>query len=92
MAIFENKGVVKDCSNSHPHGQIWVGDSFPIEVAREQSEVHDGGDVAQCFIDVEDDCRHRFAGGHGVVSVFSPLSIGGTLAGLSGAKNFQARA
>jgi UDPglucose--hexose-1-phosphate uridylyltransferase len=33
--IFENKGAVMGCSNSHPHGQIWATDTLPNEAAKE---------------------------------------------------------
>ena len=35
VQIFENKGELMGCSNSHPHGQIWAGDFIPNEVAKE---------------------------------------------------------
>lgn len=31
IQIFENKGSVMGCSNSHPHGQIWAMDKIPSE-------------------------------------------------------------
>lgn len=33
--LFENKGAVMGCSNPHPHGQVWAGDSIPEEVEAE---------------------------------------------------------
>ena len=35
VQIFENKGELMGCSNPHPHGQIWAGDSLPVEPAKE---------------------------------------------------------
>jgi UDPglucose--hexose-1-phosphate uridylyltransferase len=35
VQIFENKGESMGCSNPHPHGQIWTGDSLPDLPARE---------------------------------------------------------
>ncbi len=35
VQIFENKGAVMGCSNPHPHGQIWAGNTLPNEVAKE---------------------------------------------------------
>jgi len=35
VQIFENKGAVMGCSNSHPHGQIWAQKSIPVEPAKE---------------------------------------------------------
>ncbi|MFT5214795.1 MAG: UDPglucose--hexose-1-phosphate uridylyltransferase [Patiriisocius sp.] len=32
VQIFENKGAVMGCSNSHPHGQIWSQSTLPNEV------------------------------------------------------------
>jgi UDPglucose--hexose-1-phosphate uridylyltransferase len=33
--IFENRGAMMGCSNSHPHGQIWANESVPDGLARE---------------------------------------------------------
>jgi len=35
VQLFENKGTAMGCSNSHPHGQVWAGSSFPNEAAAE---------------------------------------------------------
>lgn len=35
VQIFENKGEMMGCSNSHPHGQIWASSSLPDEVSKE---------------------------------------------------------
>ena len=35
VQVFENKGAMMGCSNPHPHGQIWAGDSLPDEPAKE---------------------------------------------------------
>ena len=35
VQIFENKGEMMGCSNSHPHGQIWSSSSVPYLPARE---------------------------------------------------------
>ena len=35
VQIFENKGAIMGCSNPHPHGQIWAGNSLPDEPAKE---------------------------------------------------------
>jgi len=37
VQIFENRGTVMGCSNPHPHGQIWVNETIPDELAREMS-------------------------------------------------------
>lgn len=34
VQIFENKGEVMGCSNSHPHGQIWAQRSIPNEIKK----------------------------------------------------------
>lgn len=34
VQIFENKGAIMGCSNSHPHGQIWSQSSLPNEVEK----------------------------------------------------------
>ena len=35
VQIFENKGSMMGCSNSHPHGQIWADSEVPVIPARE---------------------------------------------------------
>jgi UDPglucose--hexose-1-phosphate uridylyltransferase len=35
VQVFENKGAIMGCSNRHPHGQIWAGNSLPDEPAKE---------------------------------------------------------
>ena len=40
VQVFENKGAVMGCSNTHPHGQIWAGSSLPNEPAKEDREQH----------------------------------------------------
>jgi UDPglucose--hexose-1-phosphate uridylyltransferase len=37
VQIFENKGELMGCSNPHPHGQIWAGETVPVEPAKETS-------------------------------------------------------
>ncbi|CAM1353398.1 UDP-glucose--hexose-1-phosphate uridylyltransferase [Tenacibaculum halocynthiae] len=38
IQIFENKGEVMGCSNSHPHGQIWGQATIPNEVVKKNRE------------------------------------------------------
>ena len=38
VQIFENKGAVMGCSNSHPHGQIWSQSTIPNEVLKKDHE------------------------------------------------------
>jgi UDPglucose--hexose-1-phosphate uridylyltransferase len=35
VQIFENRGAMMGCSNPHPHGQIWVNETLPNELAKE---------------------------------------------------------
>jgi UDPglucose--hexose-1-phosphate uridylyltransferase len=35
VQIFENRGAMMGCSNSHPHGQIWANEALPNELAKE---------------------------------------------------------
>jgi UDPglucose--hexose-1-phosphate uridylyltransferase len=35
VQIFENRGAMMGCSNSHPHGQIWANETVPNELAKE---------------------------------------------------------
>lgn len=34
VQIFENKGSIMGCSNSHPHGQIWAQEGLPTKPAK----------------------------------------------------------
>jgi len=38
VQIFENKGAVMGCSNSHPHGQIWSQSTLPNEVEKKDKQ------------------------------------------------------
>jgi UDPglucose--hexose-1-phosphate uridylyltransferase len=38
VQIFENKGSVMGCSNSHPHGQIWSQSTLPNEVEKKDKQ------------------------------------------------------
>ncbi len=35
VQLFENKGAIMGCSNPHPHGQVWAGNTLPNEAAKE---------------------------------------------------------
>lgn len=37
VQIFENRGAIMGCSNPHPHGQIWAGETLPNEWRKEQT-------------------------------------------------------
>ena len=37
VQIFENRGEMMGCSNSHPHGQIWANQTIPNEPHKEQN-------------------------------------------------------
>ncbi len=38
VQIFENRGQMMGCSNSHPHAQVWATSSVPAEPAKERAE------------------------------------------------------
>src|SRR3990172_228814 len=38
VQVFENKGEMMGCSNTHPHGQIWAGNFIPNEVEGEDRQ------------------------------------------------------
>jgi UDPglucose--hexose-1-phosphate uridylyltransferase len=40
VQIFENRGAMMGCSNPHPHGQIWVNETVPDELAKEVASQH----------------------------------------------------
>jgi UDPglucose--hexose-1-phosphate uridylyltransferase len=41
VQIFENRGAMMGCSNSHPHGQIWATQSIPNEPRLEQESLQE---------------------------------------------------
>jgi len=41
VQVFENKGNIMGCSNSHPHGQIWASTSLPNEPYKEDKHQHE---------------------------------------------------
>ncbi|MFZ0307307.1 MAG: UDP-glucose--hexose-1-phosphate uridylyltransferase [Candidatus Sulfotelmatobacter sp.] len=41
VQIFENRGAMMGCSNSHPHGQIWATQTLPNEPRKEQASLED---------------------------------------------------
>lgn len=38
VQIFENKGAIMGCSNSHPHGQIWSQSTLPNEIIKKDNK------------------------------------------------------
>ena len=38
VQVFENRGAMMGCSNSHPHGQIWAVDTLPNEAVKEAAQ------------------------------------------------------
>ncbi|PIQ73613.1 galactose-1-phosphate uridylyltransferase [Candidatus Roizmanbacteria bacterium CG11_big_fil_rev_8_21_14_0_20_36_8] len=41
VQIFENKGDIMGCSNSHPHSQIWASSTIPTEIQKESMNQKD---------------------------------------------------
>jgi UDPglucose--hexose-1-phosphate uridylyltransferase len=35
VQVFENRGAMMGASNPHPHGQIWIDETVPLEPAKE---------------------------------------------------------
>jgi UDPglucose--hexose-1-phosphate uridylyltransferase len=38
VQLFENKGAMMGCSNSHPHGQVWASNTLPNEAVMEDRQ------------------------------------------------------
>ena len=38
IQVFENRGAAMGASNPHPHGQIWSGDTMPVEAELEAAQ------------------------------------------------------
>jgi len=64
VQLFENKGAIMGCSNPHPHGQVWAGDTLPNEAAKEDHhqrlyfETH-GRPLLVTYADLEIERRER---------------------------------
>ncbi len=64
VQLFENKGAIMGCSNPHPHGQVWAGNTLPNEAAKEDHhqrlyfETH-GRPLLVAYADLEIERRER---------------------------------
>lgn len=65
MQVFENKGAAMGCSNPHPHGQIWITDGLPHELAVELDKLityrreHEGVSLLEDYAKVESEKAER---------------------------------
>lgn len=65
MQIFENKGAAMGCSNPHPHGQIWITDGLPHELAVELDKLktyrreHKGTSLLKDYAQLESEKAER---------------------------------
>ena len=64
VQIFENRGAMMGASNPHPHGQIWAGESVPVEPAKElaaQAEYFEakGASLLGDYLSLETERRER---------------------------------
>jgi UDPglucose--hexose-1-phosphate uridylyltransferase len=64
VQIFENRGAMMGCSNSHPHGQIWATQSIPNEPRREQKSLEEyrrlqGGCMLCDYVALEETSAER---------------------------------
>lgn len=41
VQIFENRGALMGCSNSHPHCQIWASSYLPTEAKKKDKSLSD---------------------------------------------------
>jgi len=64
VQIFENRGQMMGCSNSHPHGQIWATEELPLEPFKELRAQRDyrktnGSSLLMDYLqaELEDDVR-----------------------------------
>jgi UDPglucose--hexose-1-phosphate uridylyltransferase len=60
VQIFENRGEMMGCSNSHPHGQIWAASALPNEGAKELATFEDRASCVLCdYLTLETQSRER---------------------------------
>src|SRR5262249_10069432 len=58
VQIFENRGAIMGCSNPHPHGQIWVNETIPDQLAKEIASLEEyqrkhGSGLLQDYLSLE---------------------------------------
>ncbi len=78
VQIFENRGAMMGCSNPHPHGQIWAGNSLPNEHAKELAGqgtywAANGRCLLCDYLALEDRCRERLVDANDHFAVIVPF-------------------
>ncbi|OJJ79842.1 uncharacterized protein ASPGLDRAFT_52061 [Aspergillus glaucus CBS 516.65] len=65
MHVFDNNGEIVGCSNTHPHGQIWITSSMPDGPSQEIAQMsryrqyHGGRHMLQDYVRLEMDKEER---------------------------------
>jgi len=60
VQIFENRGEMMGCSNSHPHGQIWATSALPNEAVKELATFESRAGCVLCdYLALETQSRER---------------------------------
>jgi UDPglucose--hexose-1-phosphate uridylyltransferase len=60
VQIFENRGDMMGCSNSHPHGQIWATSALPNEAVKELATFESRATCVLCdYLELETQSRER---------------------------------
>jgi UDPglucose--hexose-1-phosphate uridylyltransferase len=60
VQIFENRGDMMGCSNSHPHGQIWATSALPNEAVKELTAFENRATCVLCdYLELETQLRER---------------------------------
>jgi UDPglucose--hexose-1-phosphate uridylyltransferase len=60
VQIFENRGEMMGCSNSHPHGQIWATSALPNEAVKELAHFVNRSTCVLCeYLTIEMQSRER---------------------------------
>ncbi len=78
IQIFENRGAVMGCSNSHPHGQIWAERNIPtisaVELKSQKDYYDTGGSCLLCdYLEQELSDRSRIVFENGSFAVLVPF-------------------
>lgn len=80
VQVFENKGVMMGCSNSHPYAQVWAGSFLPDEPAIEGCATTSlVGPARRAF--VMDLCAFRTVAGETCGDCKAALGAGGAMVG-----------
>jgi UDPglucose--hexose-1-phosphate uridylyltransferase len=74
VQVFENRGDMMGCSNSHPHGQIWATSALPNEAMKELATFENRATCVLCdYLSLEMKSRERLVCENGSFVAVAPF-------------------